>query len=42
MMISVWHLLWIVPLSACVGLVATALCVAAAKLPPTPKQGEEK
>lgn len=28
-MISVWHLLWIVPLAAGFGLVITALCVGA-------------
>ena len=28
-MISVWHLLWIIPLSACLGFISFALCFAA-------------
>lgn len=28
-MISAWHLLWIIPLSASLGMLVTALCVAA-------------
>ena len=35
-MISAWHLLWIVPLSASIGLVTAALCVASGRGEPQP------